>query len=87
MKQQPNNKLTVKNEPSKPSAFLLELSNLMNNIEFRLFFDKYFNDWDEIKAVLMFMKTYQFINDEYKKNFDTPPSPKKNVYNYEKHDE
>ena len=72
-----NNKLNVKKNESGPSNFLLELSHLMNNSEFRTFFDKYFNDWDEIKAVLMFMKTYQFIDHEYKKYFNISPTPEK----------
>ena len=62
----------------KVDVILLELSHLMNNSEFK-HFDKYFNDWDEIKAVLMSIKTYQFI-DQNTKIFCISPTPK-NVYN------
>ena len=61
----------------KPSNFLLELSNLMNNTEFRTFFDSYFENWDDVKTVIMFMKTYEMIDKEYFKKFDQKIEPKK----------
>ena len=59
----------------KPSNFLLELSNLMNNIEFRAFFDSYFENWDDIKTVIMFMKTYEMIDNEYSRKFGCKIDP------------
>jgi len=61
----------------KPSNFLLELSNLMNNHEFRTFFDSYFENWDDVKTVVMFMKTYEMIDKEYTKKFNQKIEPKK----------
>ena len=60
----------------KPSNFLLELSNLMNNHEFRTFFDSYFENWDDVKTVVMFMKTYEMIDKEYTRKFNQKIEPK-----------
>ena len=64
-------------EIKKPSNFLLELSNLMNNHEFRTFFDSYFENWDDVKTVVMFMKTYEMIDKEYTRKFNQKIEPKK----------
>ena len=61
----------------KPSNFLLELSNLMNNHEFRTFFDSYFENWDDVKTVVMFMKTYEMIDNEYSRKFGCKIEPTK----------
>ena len=67
----------TKNKLKKPSNFLLELSNLMNNVEFRSFFDSYFENWDDIKTVIMFMKTYEMIDNEYYRKFGCKIEPSK----------
>ena len=64
-------------EIKKPSNFLLELSNLMNNHEFRTFFDSYFENWDDVKTVVMFMKTYEMIDNEYSRKFGCKIEPTK----------
>ena len=47
----------------------------MNNIEFRAFFDSYFENWDDIKTVIMFMKTYEMIDNEYSRKFGCKIEP------------
>ncbi len=37
------------------------LANLMEHPEFREFFDVYMKDWDSVKMIIMFMKTYEAI--------------------------
>ena len=41
------------------SESINDLSNLMENKEFRSFYDKYLTNWDDIKSVTMFMKVYE----------------------------
>lgn len=45
--------------------FMDKLAKLMDDKEFREFFNTYFNNWDDIKPVLMIMKTYAYIDDQY----------------------
>ena len=45
--------------------FFKELDSLMNNTEFRNFYDKYFRDFHDIKTMLMFMKLYETLEKEY----------------------
>jgi len=47
---------------------------LMNQKEFRNLFDKYFNDYSEIKAIIMIMKSYQYLEALYIKTYKTSPS-------------
>lgn len=46
---------------------ITKVSKLMSNGDFREIFDKYFSDWDDIKVIIMIMKTYDFIDKEYSK--------------------
>lgn len=45
--------------------FMGKLGRLMDDVEFRSFFNVYFKEWDDIKPVLMIMKTYAYIDDQY----------------------
>ncbi len=45
--------------------FFLRLTNIMSNRNFQDFFNQYFNDWEDVKTSIMFMKTYQFIDNKY----------------------
>ena len=67
---QPNN---VKKEIIKKGNHILDdnpffngLDNVMQNAEFRNFYDKYFKDYSDIKTVILYMKLYQTIEEEYK---------------------
>lgn len=37
------------------------IANLMEHPVFRVIYDKYFNNWENVKTVLMFMKLYEYI--------------------------
>tara|TARA_Y100000389_G_scaffold198299_2_gene234581 strand:- start:6364 stop:6744 length:381 start_codon:yes stop_codon:yes gene_type:complete len=50
--------------------------DLMNQKEFRNLFDKYFNDYSEIKAIIMIMKSYQYLEALYIKTYKVSPSKK-----------
>jgi len=48
-------------------GFMEKMAQLMTKPDFRVFFQEYFQNWSDIKASLMMMKTYAFIDDEYTK--------------------
>jgi hypothetical protein len=50
----------------KENKFFNDLDSIMNNNEFRFFYNKYFNDITDIKTVIMYMKLYETIQVEYK---------------------
>jgi len=50
----------------KENKFFNDLDFIMNNYEFRYFYDNYFNDITDIKTVIMYMKLYETIQREYK---------------------
>lgn len=69
-----NNKNTVdiKKEGMKiykNNQFFHELHNIMQNIEFKNFYDKYFNDWTGCKVIVLYMKLYETIGYEYRTRF------------------
>ena len=43
---------------------------MMQNKEFREFYDKYYSDWMEIQVMVMYMKLYDNIESEYFKIFN-----------------
>ena len=47
--------------------FLRDLSNLMENPEFKSFFDKYLGDWCDVRCSIIYMKLYAELKDKYKK--------------------
>ena len=57
------------------NSFFNDLDNIMNNIEFRNFYDKYFKDFTDMKVVLLYMKLYETLQIEYRE---------KNGYDVEK---
>ena len=50
----------------KENQFLSDLDSIMNNYQFKTFYDKYFNDISDIKTIIMYMKLYETIQKEYK---------------------
>jgi hypothetical protein len=50
----------------KENDFFNDLDNLMNNNEFRNFYDKHFNDFTNTQIVLLYMKLYETLQIEYK---------------------
>ena len=49
------------------NIYVNKIIDLMENEEFRDFFDENFDNWMDIKASIMFMKTYQTLDETYQK--------------------
>ena len=47
--------------------FMGKMAKIMSNPEFKSFFTEYFSDWSDVRAAIMLMKTYAFIDEEYTK--------------------
>lgn len=45
--------------------FLTKIGKIMDDPDFRSFFDEYFTNWDDARAVLMILHTYSFVDDEF----------------------
>jgi len=55
----------VSKEPedaNNSNSILKMISNIMSDQTFRNLFDEHFNNWDDVKAILMIMKVYQLID-------------------------
>ncbi len=50
--------------------FFSKLDKLMQDKDFREFYDKYFKSYTDIQTVLLYMKLYQTLESEYEKRFD-----------------
>lgn len=53
------NKILNKNK------FFSDFTSLMRNIEFKEFYDNYFNDWSDIQTMIFYMKIYSTIEKLY----------------------
>ena len=49
----------------KENDFFNDLDYIMSNNNFRLFYDKYFKDFSDVKVVILYMKLYETIQKEY----------------------
>ncbi len=58
------------NSIKKTNPFFRDLINIMNNSEFKQFYNKYFNDWSDIQAMIFFMKLYSTIDYEFTRQFN-----------------
>lgn len=47
-------------------TFFNLIDHIMNDNITRCFIDEYFNDWDDIKTMVMFIKTYQIVERQIK---------------------
>jgi len=72
--------LIVSTKSDHELQFLNKLCKVMENEEFRQFFHKYLDGWDDIRTSIMFMKLYACVDDEYyKKNGGNKLEPDKIV--------
>lgn len=53
--------------PQHDRTFMDKLALIMSNPSFQDFFNQYFQDWSDIKAVIMIMQLYSLIDQEYQK--------------------
>jgi hypothetical protein len=49
----------------KENDFFNDLDYVMNDDNFRIFYDKYFKDFSDVKVVVLYMKLYETIQKEY----------------------
>ncbi len=49
----------------KENKFFSDFISLMNNSEFKHFYDIYFKDWTDIQTMIFYMKLYSTIEYEY----------------------
>ena len=68
--------ILVKKDNDIQNPFFGKLVALMNNPEFRNFYNSYFTDWNEIQSMVFFMKLYSTIEYEYQDRFNQPISEK-----------
>ena len=52
----------------KNTNFFMDLHKLMNNSEFREFYNKYFTVWTNIDTMIMYFKLYEIIEISFFKN-------------------
>ena len=50
--------------------FFNDLCEIMNDKKFKVFFKKYFTNYDEINTVMMYLKIYEMIEYYYMKKFN-----------------
>jgi len=57
------NKLILEGENglNTRKTFFTLIDHIMNDNMTRCFIDEYFNDWDDVKTMVMFIKTYQIV--------------------------
>ena len=61
------------------SKYVDKIIGLMENEEFREFFDENCENWVDIKAAIMFMKTYQTLDETYQKETGGEKLDKENM--------
>lgn len=62
------------------SKFLRDLHSVMKNPEFSTFFDEYCSDWTDTQTVLMYMKLYKTLEQQYSKKHGKPIHPELLLY-------
>lgn len=60
------NAIEFGNKKLNENGFLRDLTSLMENEEFKNFFDKYMNNWISVKSSIMYMKLYSEFKEKYK---------------------
>lgn len=56
------------------------VDRIMSDPELRTYFDEFFGSWNDIRAVIMVMKTYQMVDEQLKENnvsFSSPEQKRK----------
>ena len=61
-----NNKLIVPKKILSENEFFNDLDSIMTDDKFRIFYNKYFKNFNDIKTVLLYMKLYETIQIEYR---------------------
>ena len=61
-----NELITKGNNILKNNTFLHNLDKIMNDDNFRLFYNEYYKDFTDVKIVTLYMKLYETIQIEYR---------------------
>jgi hypothetical protein len=61
-----NELITKGNDILKNNTFLHDLDKIMNDDNFRLFYNEYYKDFTDVKIVTLYMKLYETIQIEYR---------------------
>ena len=62
------------------NTYFKDLHDMMQNKQFRTFYDKYYRNWGEIEVMMMYMKLYESIENEYFQQFNEKISKEKVLY-------
>ena len=54
---------------SDTNVFFKDLVGLMQNVQFRNFYNEYFTEWSDIQVMIFYMKLYAMIELEYSKRY------------------
>ena len=60
--------------------FMNDLYNIMNNPTFKVFYNKYCDNWDNINTVIMYFKLFEIIEISFYKNFNRTITKKEILY-------
>lgn len=52
------------------NPFFKNLCSIMKDKEFRKFYDKYFQSWNDVECMVFYMKLYDTIEYEFKERYD-----------------
>lgn len=66
------------------NPFFKDLVAVMNNTEFKHFYDEYFRDWSDIQTMIFYMKIYKTIEFEYNNRYNSQISDEMMVYTLHK---
>ena len=61
-----NDVIAKGNDILKNNTFLHDLDKIMNDDNFRLFYNEYYKDFTDVKIVTLYMKLYETIQIEYR---------------------
>jgi len=64
------NAIKFGNKMLNENIFLRDLTSLMENEEFKNFFEKYMDNWVSVKSSIMYMKLYSEFKEKYKEVSD-----------------
>jgi hypothetical protein len=56
---------TVGNNILETNVFFKDLVGIMQNAQFRNFYNEYFTDWSDVQVMVFYMKLYATIESEY----------------------
>jgi hypothetical protein len=65
-----NNIISSGKDILEENDFLKNLNIIMENNDFRVFYENYFKDFSDIKVVILYMKLYETIKKEYKDKYN-----------------